>query len=887
MSDPIIQCPGCLVRLRVKSQASQITCPKCGELVRVTPVLKGDPQPVTGGNQPSIRPAARASAIQNNVDSNKQQGNKQPDIVPSTRARRSDGKDFEDFAQQVDPKAHIPFERQPDSGGNRKLIIVLIAAIVVATIAIPASVYIITNRNSIPPEAVPTGLDGVAQRSDINAQPAETAGNGARTESAESGYSSSIPARAADASGIEKKRLTRLSYGWKEGDEHVYEFSAEADLGESTRQVNGSCTFKVEKSRDAGLFDAEATTGSGFVVAPGVILTCAHVIDAAKSIEVVLNGTSAQATVLATDVSEDLALLKILSTNGDGLSFCDAVQLAESIHVIGFPLSETLGDGLKIATGTVAGLNQDPVRGQRVQVDAAVNPGNSGGPVVNDAGQVIGVASARLSGSLVSSVGFAIPVSSVQKFLATHSITLSLSPRATSLPPAEVVKKTSPSVALIKVTGGSGGTTHLLSFSANYVEKTLKGNQQPEDVAGETTIDSGSLRVNSVGDLLFYKGSKQLPFVLGPIAPFFLESLDRHGHPDWVKQNETSLRVFQPEKPSRDSGVGGPPFASGPFGPGFADGPFGPGGPFGPRGNRGAQQASKIFPAAEITSYQVLSESDHQVTIEKTYEFSTTDSSETPYFRMKGKGQLIFDRAKGVPVNFDYSVQLEDNDSATGSSKLPFRFQYKWRDGAEVRRLKETEQTVPNAELVTSLLEVIRTAKKGPRVSESLQRLSTIAVVPELQAEVLKTIRGYRADYALQNVAERAFIQWATMDEVKGLVEIIHRNLNSPRSEALARLASFKDPAMTPYLVHAMTNQLMRAEVTEVLIDIGPEVEDAILKEMAETKDWVPKQGWISVLKAIGTEKSLPALEEIRKTGGVGLLGGAEDAIRSIKARTM
>jgi S1-C subfamily serine protease len=764
----------------------------------------------------------------------------------------------------------------------------LIVSVLLATVTIPLTVYLITRKADDQKDAVQslTAPEGVSSPSVVSTPATTPSESAALASNGSAGQgtvnASGVPAtNDANNKGAQQATSanTKLIYGWKEGDEHVYEFTGEADLGEKTHLLSGACSFTVVRNREAGQLDEQESTGSGFIVsAGGHVVTCAHVVDGASEIEVVLNGMHYPATIVATNPDDDLAILQIKVSDLSAVSLCDSLQVAETVRVVGFPLSDVLGDDVKVTTGTVAGLLQDPVRGQRIQVDAAINPGNSGGPIVNDAGQVVAVASAKLSGSLVSSVGFAVPVSTLQKFLATNGVSISLDQRLAAIQGTDAVKKVSASVVMIKVRGGSGGTMHQLSFKANYMEKKLQGTQTAADVAGQVTNDQGMLRVNSVGEVLFSSGKEQLPFVLGPIAPFFIEPLDRHGASTWMTETETALRVYLPEQTSRGPGRGfGSPFMDGPFGPGFGGGPF----------SRQPERRSKVIPATEQTRYKVIGEQQNRVTIEKSYEFTTTDNADRPSFRVRGKGQIIFDRALGIPVSLEYSAKLEENEGENSSFVLPVTLKYTWKDGAAVRQQQETERTVPNAELAKSLLEAVRKSTTGQQAFEPLQKLADIAVVPELQPEMLKTIRGYRGDRQMhiQNAAEAAFANWATADEVDGLVEIMHRPLATSQGRALKRLVSFNDPSLYPQIVKAVTNQFLANEACRSLIEIGPGVEEEILKQMADTKDWVPKQGWLRVLQSVGTEKSLPALEEIQKNGGPGLYGGATDAIRSIKAR--
>jgi S1-C subfamily serine protease len=164
---------------------------------------------------------------------------------------------------------------------------------------------------------------------------------------------------------------------------------------------------------------AESATGSGVIVnADGTILTAAHVIDGARTIKVTYtDGTSGAAKVLSADTKQDIAMLTpaklpetlVPATLGGGL------QVGDDVVAIGNPL------GLVATTtsGVVSGLNRTMSRevggdiSGLIQFDAAVNPGSSGGPLVNDRGEVAGIvvalANPTEAGTFIG-IGFAVPI---------------------------------------------------------------------------------------------------------------------------------------------------------------------------------------------------------------------------------------------------------------------------------------------------------------------------------------------------------------------------------------------------------------------------------------------------------------------------------------------
>jgi putative serine protease PepD len=173
-------------------------------------------------------------------------------------------------------------------------------------------------------------------------------------------------------------------------------------------------------------------TGTGFVVASdGVIVTNQHVIDGASDITVKLgDGGEQRATLVGQDRSSDIALLRI-DTDGRKLTplkLADSsnVQIGDDTFAIGNPfgLDRTLTTGVISATErNIQAPDGYSISGV-LQTDAALNPGNSGGPLLNDRGEVIGVNSQIESSSgdgasqgANTGVGFAVPSNTVRKVI--------------------------------------------------------------------------------------------------------------------------------------------------------------------------------------------------------------------------------------------------------------------------------------------------------------------------------------------------------------------------------------------------------------------------------------------------------------------------------------
>lgn len=183
--------------------------------------------------------------------------------------------------------------------------------------------------------------------------------------------------------------------------------------------------------------ETAGSTGSGVIIdAEGHVITNHHVVAGARQIQVTLsNGRIIAAEVVGSDASTDVAVLKLDSLSSDitpaTFGSSDGLVVGEPVVAIGNPLglSSTVTTGIISALDrpvvTREDMNTDAVVTNAIQIDAAVNPGNSGGPLFNAQGEVIGINSSIASLSSADGgpsgsigLGFAIPIDLVDRVVA-------------------------------------------------------------------------------------------------------------------------------------------------------------------------------------------------------------------------------------------------------------------------------------------------------------------------------------------------------------------------------------------------------------------------------------------------------------------------------------
>ena len=174
-----------------------------------------------------------------------------------------------------------------------------------------------------------------------------------------------------------------------------------------------------------GAYESEAkSSGTGIIyTTDGYVITNCHVIESAVSaknakIYVTLSDdTEYEAKIVGYDALTDIAVLKVEATNLKAAKFgdSDSIKVGEMVVAIGNPLGQEFAG--TVTVGYISGVNRtvtiDTTAYNLIQTDAAINSGNSGGPLVNISGEVIGVNTAKIASTGVEGLGFSIPINEV------------------------------------------------------------------------------------------------------------------------------------------------------------------------------------------------------------------------------------------------------------------------------------------------------------------------------------------------------------------------------------------------------------------------------------------------------------------------------------------
>ena len=192
----------------------------------------------------------------------------------------------------------------------------------------------------------------------------------------------------------------------------------------------------IERLVQNGFSSNIQTSGTGFLFSnAGHILTNEHVVSDCSKITFTVDSETAEVNLTASNPSLDIAILTSNIEPKSLLKFREqniSPNLMEEVYAVGYPYGEELANNITVTSGIISSETFGPSDQRRFQFDAAIQPGNSGGPVLDKQGHLLGIVTAKANfkyflkkyGSIPEGISFAIDLESVNLFLAEHGLFL-------------------------------------------------------------------------------------------------------------------------------------------------------------------------------------------------------------------------------------------------------------------------------------------------------------------------------------------------------------------------------------------------------------------------------------------------------------------------------
>ncbi|QEG33223.1 S1C family serine protease [Bythopirellula goksoeyrii] len=470
---------------------------------------------------------------------------------------------------------------------------------------------------------------------------------------------------------------TPFTYRLEKGRRFVYDLVLRANNGPRSYSIAGELSFSIKA--DAKPHDEEALgSGTAFVISSnGILATCAHVVQDAEEVSIVIGEDTYSADVVAFDRLRDVALLRI-SANGLPalpLAQSDEIQLAQQVRVIGYPLPGLLGTGVRINSGTVTGGVEDLGSGkQRFQVDATINPGNSGGPFVDDTGAVIGIAIALFSGIRVNEVGIAVPVAEVRHLLSGLNVYSTSETQRGALSGTDLAQKVVRSVAMVKVKRNESATNR---YRVIYKWEQIKGRTSNQNRFISTLSPSllleakrfpetvvGSFDVNHMGEISDYEGNIVLPLCYEQLGKLVFEELSGAVEPAWVAMDFGHIEIAPISRPYGSESE----YSQGSSTPKSTD----------------VEERSQVTrlrgedcATLDKIDYSIEEETESLAKISALRKFSTLGEQKPPRLMLEGKRQIEFDKDLGLIRHAKFEAVVQEHMRDDRQLQIPYSVELK------------------------------------------------------------------------------------------------------------------------------------------------------------------------------------------------------------------
>lgn len=661
-----------------------------------------------------------------------------------------------------------------------------------------------------------------------------------------------------------------LRYRWEVGKPYAFRFSFSATVDGAVIRSTGMNVFvpKAASSVGAGSSETAEGSGTGFVVTPdGHMVTCAHVVEGATEIEVKLGEATYTASVLVMDRENDVALIHVPANGLPVLPLADSdrVELAQEIRAIGYPLSTLLGNSVKVTRGSISGIlrNDD---GDLFQVDCSINPGNSGGPLVNQRGEVVGVATAKLTGDDVTNVGFGVPSNKVKQLLRVKQLSYTRRGAAADLDGPALARRVTPAVGFIRVTVAPGGVGMAKPTTLEFTGYTTSGSR-PVGSQHDPSVSTSGLTTEKVSGQMILGEYGEIVRVSenagmgsnGAMGQSMFVGLSSTGDTHWETKRPLLVPELQADTPGNSLGYRGRNYHL----------------------HRPAPRVRAVMhPAIERIVRTVGDTSGNQVVIQTEHAVTTLQGpGETPYFQLDGRGTTTFDKSLGVPVAMEYEATLTRQIGGR-TIRIPVKVTYSMVDPADASRLIASARATGGGSresvrgsdaLEASTLDEILAALRTTEIAEmtfyrdKLAELLSHIKVPEDRRqeveEVLSAIVAKESRSRISDGVALAVAKWGSDQDAIAMANRIGAVDASMRQVLIKRLRGIGTEESARVL-GAIVSYYHDANASAALQAMGPVAEDAAIF-LLNDPDVVDRMEGCRILGVVGGQPSITALSKL------------------------
>jgi hypothetical protein len=376
-----------------------------------------------------------------------------------------------------------------------------------------------------------------------------------------------------------------------------------------------------------------------------------------------------------------------------------------------------------------------------------------------------------------------------------------------------------------------------------------------------------TITIDSLGRVTRIEGDSSLPFLLGDLAQLMIEPLSPEKKAAWTVAADTAVSVIQTHYPF------------------FRYSPIG---------------LHEGVPATEKTVYAVESQAEKSISLTKHYELVTAATvGGKPRFEATGDGKLTFSIERGVFNTLDLKMRVTVRD-ANKTEEIPLQVTYRLlsdeelaqaaRAAAEAKKAAEAAQRekarpLTDTEIDTAAADLASADKsRVDRALKLLHEKKPQQPSPKV-AKALEPLLLQGENFPVRCGAAQAMKSWATRESVPVLLKALRDEWPAVRSDAIEALAVLKPAEAVKPVAQQLLDLQTRGAAVKFLKAVGPEAEDPVLAILESSKDaWVEAEA-CKILEAVGTKKSLGALEKAVSHENWMVNSSARKALSAVKAR--